>query len=183
MTNLSKHSRQNSEDFLLEFRKWRKIDKLSKKTYLQKCSSELVQRNYDKPALTMLAKDTDDLFRSKSEKDSNATFSKRKLSLFLPSKSEKKSSSGHAECSCDNLVKNFSSNSWKFLLEIRKRRKNDKLSKKTYSSNCSSEHAQWNFGKPTVTLLARIRKTIAKTKRDEYFFLNKNVLFLSKKIL
>ena len=39
---------------------------------------------FDKPALTMLAKDTEDLFRSKSENDSNAIFlEKNSLNSFL----------------------------------------------------------------------------------------------------
>ena len=37
----------------------------------------------------MLAKDTEDLYRSKSENDSNATFSKKKFPHFLPSEMEK----------------------------------------------------------------------------------------------
>ena len=41
-------------------------------------------------------------------------FRKKIFPHFLPSKIEKKSSSGHAECSCDNAAENFLSNFKKF---------------------------------------------------------------------
>ena len=54
------------------------------------------------------------------------------------------------------------------LLESRKKWKNYAFSKQIYfSSRCSSEHAQWIFGKPAVTLLPRIRKTFHKSKNVE----------------
>ena len=105
-------------------------------------------------------------------------FRKENFLSFPSFKNWKKSSSGHAECSFDPPAKNILSVIWTLLLEIGKRRKNDKLSKKTSSSNCSSEHAQRNFGKPAVTLSARIQKTIAKTKRDEYFFEQNCFIFI-----
>ena len=54
-------------------------------------------------------KSTQDLFHSKFENDSNATFSKKKTIFpsFLLSKNEKKSASGHAKCSCGNRAKKF----------------------------------------------------------------------------
>ena len=126
-------------------------------------------------------KSTEDLLRSKSENDSIATFSKKNFPSFPSFKNWKTCSSGHAENSCDNPAENFLSNFKKNLLEIGKRRKNDQLSKKLiYSSNCSSEHGQWKFVKPAVTLLARIRKTIAKTRRYEYTFFEQNWFFSIK---
>ena len=64
------------------------------------------------------------------------------------------------------------------LLEFRKQWKNCAFSKESYfSSRCSSEHAHWNFDKPAVTLLARILKAIAKSKRDEYMFFWTKLIF------
>ena len=78
VTTLPKFSRQNSEIFLLDFRKWGKINKPSKKfickIFVWTCTTIFWQacRNH-------ACKSAKDLFRSKSENDSNAKFSKRSI--------------------------------------------------------------------------------------------------------
>ena len=82
VTTLPKFSRQNSEKFLLDFRKWGKINKPSKKfiwkIFVWTCTTIFWQacRNH-------ACKSTKDVFRSKSENDSNAQFSNRSIFSFI----------------------------------------------------------------------------------------------------
>ena len=90
VTTLPKFSRQISEKFLLDFRKWGKINKPSKKIickiFVWTCTTNFWQacRNH-------ACKSTKDLFRSKSENDSNGKISKRSIfPSFLSFKKLKK---------------------------------------------------------------------------------------------
>ena len=72
-------------------------------------------------------------------------------------------------------------NSENFLLEIRKGWKTYALSKQNnFSPKCSSEHAQWNFGQPSVTLLPKKRKTFPNSKIVEVTIFWTNFFFHQK---
>ena len=87
-----------------------------------------------------------------------------------------KSAYVHVECSWDHPAGNFSSKHWNLFARIPEM--TDKLcifsKQKYFSSKCSSEHAQWNFGKPVVTLLPGKRKTFPNSKIAE------NTIFWTK---
>ena len=107
VTTLPKFSRQNSDKCLLNFWKWGKNNKPCK-NFL--CKNLRLNMYHD--FLTSLrnhaCKSTKDLFLSKSQKDSKAILFDESNSLlqFIPWKKwKKKSSSGHAESSCDHSVK------------------------------------------------------------------------------
>ena len=113
VTTLPKFSRQNSEKILLDFRKWGKINKPSKKLickiFVWTCTTIFWQacRNH-------ACKSTKDVFRSKSENDSNAQFSKKSVFSFISLLQKiKRISSGHAECGCDHPAQKFLSKFWK----------------------------------------------------------------------
>ena len=90
VTTLPKFSRQNSEKFLLDFRKWGKINKPSKK-FICKIFVWTCTTNFWQACRNHACKSTKDLFRSKSENDSNAKFSKRSIfPSFLSFKKLKK---------------------------------------------------------------------------------------------
>ena len=78
----------------------------------------------------MLARAMRIFFVQSSKKIAMQLFRKENFPSFLSFKKWKRSSSGKAECGCDNPAKNFSSNFWKLLIDIGNWRKNDKLSKK-----------------------------------------------------
>ena len=92
--------------------------------------------------------------------------------------------SAHVEYICDHPVKNLSSKLWKGFARIPERMKNlCAFQKKNFSPKCSSEHAQWNFGKPSVTLLPKKRKTFPNSKNVEVTNFWTNLFFSSKMIL
>ena len=77
--------------------------------------------------------------------------------------------------------KNSRQNSENALLEFRKGRKVCALSQQScFSPKCSSEHAQWIFGKPAVTLLTRIQKNFRNSKNVEDTIFWKNLFFFIK---
>ena len=79
------------------------------------------------------------------------------------------------------LRKNSRQNSENYLLEFRKWRENCAFSKWNYfSSISSSELAQWNFGKPAVTLLPRIRKAFPNPKIVENTIFWRKLFFFQK---
>ena len=89
------------------------------------------------------------------------------------------------------LPKNSRQNTRKSFARIPKKWKNQAFSKQIYFfSRCSSEHAQWIFGKPAVTLLPRVRKTFHKSKNvevtifwSEFFFIENYSLTTDNAIL
>ena len=92
--------------------------------------------------------------------------------------------SAHVESICDHPVKILSSKLWKILLEFRKGWETCAFSKQNcFSPKWSSEHAQWNFGKPSVTLLPEKRKTFPNSKIVEVTIFWTNLFFSSKMIL
>ena len=71
----------------------------------------------------------------------------------------------------NNLPKISRQKSEIHLLEFREWWKSCPFSKKNYfSPKCSSEHAQWNYGKPAVTFLPRIRKSFPNCNINELTF-------------
>ena len=114
VTTLLKFSRQNSETFLMDFWKWGKNNKPSRK-YLCNIFVWTCTTNFWRACRNHACKSTKDLFRSKSENDSNAKFSKRSIFSFTSLLQKiKKTSSGHAECGCDHRAQKFLSKIWKF---------------------------------------------------------------------
>ena len=112
VTTLPKFSRENTEKILLNFWNWGKNIKPSKK-FLCKNLRLNMYNEFLASLRNHASKKTKDHYLSKSQKDSNAILFEESNSLlqFIPSK--KKSSSGHAESSCDHLSKNFLSKFWK----------------------------------------------------------------------
>ena len=107
VTTLPKFSRQNSENFLLVFRKWGKIKSLPKKLFV-KIFVWTCTTNFWQACRNHACKSTKDLFCSKSENDSNAKFSKRSIFSFISLLQKlKKTSSGHAECGFDHPARKF----------------------------------------------------------------------------
>ena len=112
VTTLPKFSRQNSEKFLLDFRKWGKINKPSKK-FICKIFVWTCTTNFWQACRNHACKSTKDLYRSKSEKIINEKFSKISIfPSFLSFKKLKKTSTGHAECGCDHPARKFLSKFW-----------------------------------------------------------------------
>ena len=73
---------------------------------------------------------------------------------------------------------------WKLFARTPERMKNSALSKQSFfSPKCSSEHAQWNFGKPSVTLLPKKRNTFPNSKNVEVTLFWTKLFFSSKMIL
>ena len=99
--------------------------------------------------------------------------------------------SAHGESTCDHPLKICRQNAENFLLGFRKWWKNCMLSKQNYfSPKDSSEHAQWGFGKPAVTLLPKIREIFLNCKHvevtifwSEFFFIENNSLTTDNAIL
>ena len=108
VTTLPKISRQNFENFLLQFQKLWKSDELSKKPTGQNVRLNMYKEvtKFRQACRIHAAKITENLFLSKSQKDSNAIFFEKSNSCFSPS-FKKKFSSGYAESSCDHPVKKF----------------------------------------------------------------------------
>ena len=82
VTTLPKFSLQNSEKLLLVFRKWGKINKPSEK-FICKNLRLNMSTNFWQACRNHACKSTKDLFRSKSENDSNAKFWKRSIFSFI----------------------------------------------------------------------------------------------------
>ena len=81
------------------------------------------------------------------------------------------------------LPKNSRQNSENHFLKFRKRWKIFSLFKQKYfSSGCSSEHAQWIFGKPEATLLPRIRKTFPNSKNVQVTIFWTKLLFFTRNV-
>ena len=72
----------NSERFLLDFRKWGKYNKPSKKFFCKYLRLNM-STNFWQACRNHACKSTKDLFRSKSENDSKANFSKRSIFSFI----------------------------------------------------------------------------------------------------
>ena len=108
VTTLPKFSCQNFENFLLQFQKLWKSDELSKKPTGQNVRLNMYKEvtKFRQACRNHAAKITENLFLSKSQKDSNAIFFEKSNSSFSPS-FKKKFSSGYAESSCDHPVKKF----------------------------------------------------------------------------
>ena len=121
VTTLPKFLRQNSEKVLLDFGKWGKINKPSKKfiwkIFVWTCTTIFWQacRNH-------ACKSTKDVFRSKSENDSNAQFSNRSIFSFISllQKIKKKFHLGTQNAIVTTLPENSCQNSENRLLEFRK---------------------------------------------------------------
>ena len=77
------------------------------KTYLSNFPSEHVQRSFDRPAVTRPAKVHRIFFAHSLKMIAMQLFGKNKFSFLSPFKKRKKSSSGHAKCSCGNPAKKF----------------------------------------------------------------------------
>ena len=98
-------------------------------------------------------------------------------------------------CTCRmqlwQLCQKFLAKSQKTFARTPEMMKKNELSKKTYfSPKYSSEHAQWNFGKPVVTLLPKIRETFPNCKNvevkifwPEFFFIKNDSLTTDNAIL
>ena len=82
VTTLPKLSRQNSENLLLELRKWWKKN-FPKNLFLLKIIVWTCTKRFWQDCRNHACKSTKDLFRSKSENDRNAKFSKRSLFSFI----------------------------------------------------------------------------------------------------
>ena len=118
VTTLPKFSRQNSEKFCCISGNEEKLLSLPKnficKNFVWTCTTIFWQacRNH-------ACKSTKDVFRSKSDNDSNAQFSKRSIFSFISLLQKfKKTSSGHAESGCDHLARKFLLEFWKHFARI-----------------------------------------------------------------
>ena len=84
-------------------------------------------------------KNTKNHFRSKSENDNDAKHWKKKFSFISLFQEIKKTSSGHAECSCDHTAESFLTKFWKIFDGIPEIVKIWWGFQKNYLSKCSSE--------------------------------------------
>ena len=194
MTTLPKISRQKSEIHLLGFRDWWKSCPPSKKnSFSPKCSSEHAQRNYGKPAVTLLSR-----IRKSFPNCKNVEVTFCWTKFFL----SKKDSLATEKCYFHNASKNFSPKIYRFAAHIPKTTKKMNFQKgkkflKFFLCTCRmqlrpacqkflvkileifcwssgidekfiscpnklfvemfTEHAQWKFDEPAVTLSARRR--------------------------
>ena len=182
VTTLPKFCRQNSEKFLLDFRKWGKYNKPSKK-FICKNLRLNMSTNFWQACRNHACKSTKDLFRSKSENDSNANFSKRSIFSFISllQKLKKNTSSGHAECGCDHPARKILSEFWKPFARIPEMMNNlgeQSLSPRNVRLTCTMK-----FWQAWPNFVANKRKTFPNYKNVEVTIFWENSIFLSKTIL
>ena len=206
MTTLPKFCRQNSEKFLLDFRKWWKKINFPRNLFLFKMFVCSCTKKFWQDCRNFASKNTKQFpivqirwsynffiricfhqkwFSSNGVATENAFLttlpknffqkpqichsdSKRREKLWIFWTEDYFSSncaSAHIESICDHPEKICRQNFENVLLEFRKGWKTYALSKQNiFSPKCSSEHAQWNFGKLSVTLLPKKRKTFPQSK-------------------
>ena len=182
VTTLPKISRQNSEKFCWISGNEEKLKSLPKnficKIFVWTCTTIFWQacRNH-------ACKSTKDVFRSKSENDSNAQFSKRSIFSFISllQKIKKKFHLGTQNAVVTTLPENSCQNSENRLLEFRKWWKiwaNKVVSPRNVRLTC-----RMKFWQAWRNFVAKKRKTFPSYKIVEVTIFWTNLYFSSKMIL